>query len=344
VPTSAQFRGMLLEEALLFLLRESGYKTVDRVDKKDKTLSQSAAGIQVKGRATNHQIDAIADYQITLPFTYPNRLLVESKATTSSVGIEIIRNALGVLLDIQEYWVPTKTLIQLRQRYHYQYAIASINNFTSEAEKFAFAHDIYLMPLARAGYFRPISVAINAFTDEIEYLDLNTPKDFYRLRLTIRNHLLDSRSPNRSVRKSVNLPDGLTSLIGNFIESCMSVRYGFLAILDRRIPVFLIPNPDVNLSQFFTSPEVWVRIYWDSEGWYIHSNQTNQELFSFDLPEEILKLYLTGGVLSPSRALDLKEENLSEIQLISTIRGRVDFITLQLNIDWLNEIRRRLTG
>ncbi len=44
MPTSGQIRGMLLEEALLFLLRKSGYKTVVAVDRHDKTLSKTVQG------------------------------------------------------------------------------------------------------------------------------------------------------------------------------------------------------------------------------------------------------------------------------------------------------------
>src|SRR5688572_27180868 len=97
MPTSGQVRGMLLEEAILFLLRKSGYKTVDVVDRNDKTLNRSSSGMLVHGRATEHQIDAIADYKITPPFSYPNRLLVEAKHYQGRVGIDVIRNAYATI-------------------------------------------------------------------------------------------------------------------------------------------------------------------------------------------------------------------------------------------------------
>lgn len=66
MPTIGQVRGMLLEEAILYLLKASGYRTIDRYDvNTDPTLTMGGAGIQVAGRGTKHQIDAIADYRVT---------------------------------------------------------------------------------------------------------------------------------------------------------------------------------------------------------------------------------------------------------------------------------------
>ena len=62
----AQVRGMLLEEAILHLLRHSGYKTVLTYTD-DDTLEQVGAGIAVRGRGSKHQIDAIADF-LLYPF------------------------------------------------------------------------------------------------------------------------------------------------------------------------------------------------------------------------------------------------------------------------------------
>ena len=47
--TISQVRGMLLEEALLYLLRLSGYQTVEEVGS-DVTLEQGNSGLEVLGR------------------------------------------------------------------------------------------------------------------------------------------------------------------------------------------------------------------------------------------------------------------------------------------------------
>jgi hypothetical protein len=78
MPSVHQLRGVLLEEAILTLLRAGGYRTVSEVGD-DPKLSISGAGLRVRGRGAHHQIDAIADLRIGQPFSNPQRLLVEAK-------------------------------------------------------------------------------------------------------------------------------------------------------------------------------------------------------------------------------------------------------------------------
>ena len=106
--TPAQIRGMLLEEAVLYLLRRTGYRTIDS-ENGDPTLDSCGAGLQVRGRGSKHQIDAIADYLVQPPFGNPQRLLGEAKCygQTHPIGLDITRNAVGVLKDVSEYWTPS---------------------------------------------------------------------------------------------------------------------------------------------------------------------------------------------------------------------------------------------
>src|SRR5580700_467807 len=153
-------RGMLLEEALLNPLESSGYKTIDTPGA-DPTLGDGPAGLKVKGRGSDHQIDAIADFRIHPPFSHPQRLLVEAKCFDPSdkVGLPIVREAVGVLKDVSEHWVTTGKTIP-KARYHYQYAIFSATGYTSDAQRYAFAQDIYLIPLAAPQFLRPVVEAI----------------------------------------------------------------------------------------------------------------------------------------------------------------------------------------
>lgn len=321
MPISGQIRGVLLEEALLFLLRKSGYQTVESVDKRDKTLSKTGSGLQVQGRAIKHQIDAIADYTITPPFSYPNRLLLEAKNYSGTVGIEVIRNALGTIRDIHEYWIPTKKNVPAKKRFHYQYAVATTGKFSPDAEKFAFAHDIYLIPLARARYFQPIISAINGFTDKVIVFETEQPLQLKKLRFEIRKKL--RAMANHSFRSSLRLTEQALEICQGFITACKQVDNSFIALINRRFPVFLVPNPEVRFSEIVQKGEIRVKIYWDHEGWYINSADKDQALFSFDIPDELLRLYMDGDILPARRALDLKEQNLAEIQLITTFNEQV---------------------
>jgi hypothetical protein len=128
----------------------------------DPTLDHDGAGLVVLGRGGKHQIDAIADLRIAQPFGNPQRLLVEAKAYSDgrTVGLQIIRGAVGVLKDVSEYWGRSDSDEPGAPRYHYQFAVFSTSDFSPDAQDYAFAHDVHLLPLRASSFFRPIVTAI----------------------------------------------------------------------------------------------------------------------------------------------------------------------------------------
>src|ERR1051326_2261187 len=136
-----QIRGLLLEEAVLYLLRQSGYRTVLSKGV-DETLEDDPSGaLFVRGRGTRHQIDAIPDYFVQPPFSNPARLLVEAKFydSTTRVGLTVVRNAAGTVNDVSEYFVPVPGKQALKRRYHYQYAVVSATDFSPRTQDYAYA-------------------------------------------------------------------------------------------------------------------------------------------------------------------------------------------------------------
>lgn len=343
MPRDSQVRGMLLEEALLYLLRVSGYQTVDRnVVFQDPTLFNGRAGLEVKGRGGRHQIDAIADFRISHPFSHPQRLLVEAKCNrvSSVVGLEIIRNAVGVLKDVGERWVPIDSKKRTdKKRYHYQYAIFSASGYTAEAKMYAFAQDIYLIPLAESRFIQPLIRSIRDFNNDVVKKIFRTKESGYLLkdlRQDVRYHL---RSTTEFGQRSLLGKTRIPSEFGQFISEVKRLDGAILATLGGQFPLFLTPNPEQNLWEL--GDTVSVRFHWDSNSWYI-SNTEGKKLFSFDLPTELQALYAVDGDLSLNRALDLKSERLQEIQAILTQEERVHVLTMRLDTQWLDEVRNRL--
>lgn len=331
----SQFRGMLLEEAILYLLRASGYRTVDSSDG-DETLENHPGGLAVKGRGGRHQIDAIADFTVTPPFSHPQRLLLEAKCYKTPIGIGVARNGFGVLCDADEYWVPSPTWTILKKRYHYQYAIASISGFSEDAQQYAYAHDIYLLALERASYFQQVAEAINAFSDDNN--DITIPRGkawLHQFRISLRQSL---REQSNEILIEVN--ETTRALIVRYLNACRAVRTGVIALLNGRFPVMLIPHPNIRLGNL---EEQFVRIFRGNEerGWFITTQNRRERLFSFDIPQEMFEFYANGGELTRERALDLKAENMGTIQLIITMNERVRVITLRLDADWIDRLRER---
>jgi len=333
---------MLLEEALLYLLRVSGYRTIEDVREDPETLQRGPAGLQVLGRGGRHQADAIADFVIAPPFSYPQRLLLEAKCYSEQyrVGLDKVRNAVGVLKDVQEFWV-SRGDAPPKQRYHYQYAMFSASGYSSDAQQYAYAHDIYLIPLQNSPFMQPIIRSIrnvSARSFGVEHGNQSIAINLSELRSTVRRRI-------RGLADQDIMYEGFAE----FYSSCNQLNGALLAMIARRFPVFLVPAPGLNINEL--RPVYDVSIHWDRDGWYLHSmTRDGERLFSFDLPPDLFEMYAENGVLSPESALELKEEALAEIQGIVTPgadrlnyeRPTAQVVTFRLDYDWLTRVRNRL--
>nr|WP_165375103.1 restriction endonuclease [Malaciobacter halophilus] len=340
-------KGLLLEEVLLNLLKESGYSTVNNANN-DATLKQGHSGIEVKGRGWNHQIDAIADFIMTPPFSYPVRLLLEAKFYSSKVGIDIIRNAVGVLKDVDEYWVTNNNEIS-KQRFNYQYAVFTSSSFTNPAQRYAFAQDIYLIKLENNKYFLPIVSSIR----NLEYQDFNgTSNDNININLSeLRTKVRESlKHQSQSILSTYITSKGFSSNKFNTLyEASTTLNSSFLGMLDQRFPVFLTPSPTFDIIDLINNPTI--RICWDDDYWYIVKNnadcrllEEDDILFSFDLPDELFNLYADNDMLTQHNALNLKEELMSTIQIIFKNADQSIMSSLELKLDnqWLENIREHI--
>lgn len=330
---------MLLEESLLYLLRVSGYKTIDDASHDPATLHNGHSGLEVIGRACSHQIDAVADYHFCPPFSHPQRLLLEAKCYTSKVGIDVIRNGLGVLKDVDEFWTGQQGGTPIK-RYHYQYSIFSTSGYSSGAEVFAYVHDIYLFPLQRSAYMKPIIDSIVSLTPQTfgTTHNSNIPINQGQLRQEVRKLLKEER-PGKDYISAIVPNDEAVKQLREIVKQCHRLQGALLATLNRRYPVFLAPNPEViDLDKLENS--YVVRITRDDKGWYLNENTSNSKrLFSFDLPDELLKLYTSEDRLTTHQAAQIKQD-LIPIQALTVVGGETSIITFKLDPRQLEELRQ----
>jgi hypothetical protein len=328
---------MLLEEAVLHLLRATGYKTVESCGD-DPCLTTVSAGIAVRGRGCPHQIDAIADFLIAQPFGNPQRLLVEAKFYKNRTGLDVVRNGVGVLKDVGEYWA-TDGGTGPRSRYHYQYAIFSATAYTAPAEAYAFVQDIYLIPVQHSAFMRPTLNAI-AEIDSANFgirEGADIPIRLAELRRYARMRLREQDLPHPLDPDGYGAP---AAAIAGFVATCRQTDGALLAMLGRAFPVFLVPAPGLRLSSLETLLDV--QIFWDENGWYIRRPREHQNLFSFDLPGELFEMFAHGGFLRRRDALDLKEAYFSEFQAIATVDGLPRVLFFRLEEGWIDQVRERV--
>ena len=128
-------------------------------------LVRSGNGLCVKGRGAEHQVDVLGEFAFTPAFSLPIRLFLEAKFTRQPTDLPVVRNAHGVIHDINENFVhgPGQSL---RKRFRYVYVIFSAKGFTKNAQDFALAQQISLVDLSGAS-FRWLRDAIKAAAAEL---------------------------------------------------------------------------------------------------------------------------------------------------------------------------------
>lgn len=337
---------MLLEEALLHLLRNSGFETVENATG-DETLRMGRAGISVLGRGGSHQIDAIADYIYSPPFCNPIRLLVEAKFQSKKVKLPTIRNSVGILKDLQEFFVPSRGNSSItKKRYHYTSSVLSATEYSIDAQKYAYAHDIYLIPFARSRFFQPI---INAISD-LQATDFGVPNSKRNIGLVLKDLREGIRN---SLRGEFNLSiPGFTNAelmtkLETYVVACKRIDVAYLAVAGKSIPIVLVKNPDF-AGDFIGQLRAGGRykLYWDLQnwrdlGWTFEIN--DNQLFSFDLPEEILRLSLIDGQLNERAAISLKKEFLGTMRIFHKSQNEQGILSLRIDDEWLNSAVEQLS-
>ena len=338
--TLGQIKGMLLEEVLLYLLRASGYSVVEKADKNDSTIKQGKAGLELLGRGGVHQIDAIADLAISPPFSNPQRLLLEAKCLNKSVGIPVVRNAVGVLKDVGEYWV-SRNGNPARARYHYQYALFSAEGYTEPAQRYAYAQDVYLIPLEKSEFIQPVLKEIKALTKDSfrAESDRKISIDLGQFRMFVRESL---RSENRIALhefSSDEMTGRLQESLLSILRTTQHIDNAMVAMISKQFPVFLVPDSGTSIQDLIRNSSHSIRIFRRENSWYIKPVDDRARFrFSFDLPTKLLEMYAEDGLLSQERAVNLKSEHLSKMEALFVVEGESHLVHFKLDRNWLNSL------
>lgn len=145
--TKSALRGYLLEEAPAWLLRSSGYRLLTNAKQDKFELINDGDTLRVRGRGATHQVDVLGELVWTPAFSLPVRLFLEAKFRSTKAGIEVVRNAHGVIHDINENFAVTGGT-RPRRRYRYTYCLFSTRGFGPGAANYALAHQISLVDLS----------------------------------------------------------------------------------------------------------------------------------------------------------------------------------------------------
>jgi hypothetical protein len=142
-----QAKGYLFEIVIQNLLKESGYVKV-----------QSK---KIKGRGAEHQIDAYGLLSIPTPFIYPIRLICEAKNYNRKISLNYIRDFVGVIKDISENYVKRKN--SRLERCTDSGCYFSFKGFTKNAQGYAWAQNIFLVPFRDIDFLNQIENILDNF-------------------------------------------------------------------------------------------------------------------------------------------------------------------------------------
>lgn len=134
-------RGYVLEEVLARLLYANGYRLLVSELQDPEALTRGAHGLLVRGRGADHQADVLGELTLPVPFSLPLRIFVEAKFREPKANLRDVRNAHGVVHDVNEQYATASAgarAIPVR-RYHYRYTLFSANGFSRPAQQYALA-------------------------------------------------------------------------------------------------------------------------------------------------------------------------------------------------------------
>ncbi|MFT4264700.1 MAG: restriction endonuclease [Nocardioides sp.] len=140
----------MLEELLASLIAGSGYRLLVDSKQDQDALTQKKNGLCVHGRGADHQVDVLGELIAPVQLIYPLRLFVEAKCRGSKTGLRDVRNAVGTVDDVNQYYNPALAQSWRRpyRRHAYRYALASTSGFSDEAVHYALTHELSLIDLS----------------------------------------------------------------------------------------------------------------------------------------------------------------------------------------------------
>lgn len=338
----SQVRGALLEEAVLYLLEKFGYKTIEVVPgHQDRSIRSGHSGLEVRGRGSWHQIDALASFKSSPAFMYPLRLIVEAKCYKEhrTVGIEVVRNAVGVLKDISENYfsVPSGGADIQVPRFNYHSAIFSASGYTRSAINYALAHQIFLIQYENVPVIRPLIDSIKQFDENcITTLGKGSISEVRKqYRRIIRGQISEVNILHFITYR------GLELIKGALTNSLVQIQGSYFGMLQGRWPLHLLTSTALS-PKAFISDTIRCRVTGRETGEWkfipaeLEKNQDSWFELEFNLPEGIANLVAENWGDREAVA-NIKKEHFSYIDLSGQIGDIQRSIRLELDQNWIDD-------
>jgi len=351
---AGNLKGALLEYIVRQLLKSCGFTNV----MPDNLFSFERGGLFfINGRGAAHDADIIMNPPIQMPFAYPSQLLFECKAYGTVTSLPIVRNALGLRNDINEFEIVTRDsllerqnnrraayAIDTRTRFLYQVGVASVNDFTKPSVEYATNNKI---PLLSLSWFLG-ATTIHDFNsiDQVLVSSFN-PEDIQSLYNFLKDREGDMHSAKYRTVYNFLRSDNIFGDIMTFANT--TINYSYVGLLETGDMVFLFArsrSEDNILNQLNGFAGLKAEIHWfrDSQNvWrltvYNSQNRDQQTDFDFYVPKRILDHWKSYN-FDKNAALDIKQDFFSRIFVFNQQNNpEVPFSIINIDKEWLERIR-----
>ncbi len=351
---ASNIRGALLEFLVRQLLANCGFFSVTA----DNIYTFVRGDLFfINGRGAAHDADVLMEPPVQMPFTYPTRILYECKAYTSKIGLPIVRNALGLRYDINEFEVVTKDsllerqnnrradyAVEKRTRYYYQVGVANTGGFTKPAVEFSANNKIPLISMH--WFLSPSTINIFSEIDE-EYLESIDQELLSQIFYYLKDRSHNIEYDNPRVRQFFKMDGKIGGVISSFVEIKSDLYIGliesgdivFLRAQNNQARYLFEESVSITglVAQIHYSrrmPEVWELS--------ISANRHDSEPanFLFYVPPPIMERWREFDLAS-AEAINIKGEMFSRIFIFNKgDRPQLPFFMINIDRSWLNEVEQ----
>lgn len=340
--SAAKIKGSLLEFIVRRVLLNCGFTLVIP----DGLFIYKQRGLTfINGKGAAHDADVLLNPPMQIPFSYPSRINFECKAYNKTTGLTIIRNALGLRFDINEFEIVTKDHIRKRQnnrrsilaidnrqRFQYQVGVATVEDFSKDAFEFAANNKI---PLICLRWFLPDNICdlFHQITDV--YLSKFDENDLTDLTQYLKGN--DNFNGERFTRET---DSHIRTILKSFYQFEKEI---FIGLLESGDMLFLFSNSKNAREQLLDRERLFAQFHYKLrtlDYWTIRINKKLE--FSFYLPSRIIEIWRDQNFNSQA-ALNLKQELFSRLFLF--IKNNSDtelpFRIVDIDRKWMTEITGR---
>lgn len=334
MPIANNIKGSYLEFIIRELLKNCGFS---KVKPDDLYIFQRGDLTMIHGKGSAHDADVLMNPPIQMPFSFPFRLNFECKAYKNKIGLSIVRNALGLRNDINNFEIVTKSQIQLRrnkrrdsnaiegrQRFNYQVGVGSIEEFTNDAFEFSANNKIPLISLRW--------IFSKEICDRLQELTPKYLRRFSHQELLQINSYLKGKE-NKNGRRLVESENSKLSEIYKYIQSFKDKI--LIGLLESGDLLFLKAEQEINRDELFQIGERLKAKYH-----YLHNEKHKWELtinddylFTFHLPEKFMKIWEKQNH-SQQEALGLKSQYFQKLIVFLSDQAN-PFRIIQLDKQWI---------